>query len=295
MAAASLVCPVLSWSRCPASASISHFSPNSACTEPIILRSKDIFSKVNCSVAASHDAGAGSEGVSGTVAENDTILDPQGKDLLQLAIRAASIGDYWEVADTHCGAFLPNLGFPMDMILRLDRVVAMLGGFSLPNGRKRMCLVAVDGQFYEGLNHDGFSMGDFLFLAGKGVEKSASHQRHHERISGILTVDTLAEFLPRRKATGLCRSGIAYISNVAVRQRMRRKGIAKRLVQAAELVAVHWGCRSIALHCDMNNPAALALYLGAGYKLIRTPIGAKWPQPKAMSSSEFCLMMKYLP
>ena len=61
-----------------------------------------------------------------------------------------------------------------------------------------------------------------------------------------------------------CRTGIAYISNVAVREKFRRKGIAKHLVAKAESQARSWGCRAIALHCDLKNPAATKLYQGQG-------------------------------
>ena len=81
---------------------------------------------------------------------------------------------------------------------------------------------------------------------------------------------------------------------MAVKKKARRKGIARSLIQESEEVAISWGCRSIALHCDKNNPAAIGLYLGAGYKVVKTPPDAKWPEPKAISGSEFCLMLKYL-
>lgn len=249
----------------------------------------------DCNMTAPTNAGGGPENFSETLtADHDKSVKMHELGSLQVAIREADLQDYWEVADTHCGAFLPDLGFPMDMLLRFDRVVAMLGGFSLPIGRKRKCLVAVDGKTHAGLKRVGFSLGDLL-LAWTSFERGARHDLNVETILGIVTVDTVAEFLPRRKTTGLRRIGIAYISNVAVRQRVRRRGIAKKLVQEAELVATCWGCRSIALHCDVNNPGALALYSGAGYRLVKAPSGAKWPQPKPMSGSEFYLMMKRLP
>jgi len=90
------------------------------------------------------------------------------------------------------------------------------------------------------------------------------------------------------------RTGIAYISNVAVRERFRRKGIAKRLIAKAEAQARSWGCRSIALHCDLNNPGATKLYKGQGFKCIKVPDGASWPQPKTSPDIKFNFMMKLL-
>ncbi|KAE9445534.1 hypothetical protein C3L33_22568, partial [Rhododendron williamsianum] len=89
-------------------------------------------------------------------------------------------------------------------------------------------------------------------------------------------------------------TGIAYISNVAVRERFRRTGIAKRLVAKAEALARTWGCRAISLHCDLNNPGASKLYIGQGFKCVTVPEGANWPQPKTSPNIQFNFMMKLL-
>lgn len=84
------------------------------------------------------------------------------------------------------------------------------------------------------------------------------------------------------------------MSNVAVRERFRRKGIAKRLIAKAEAQARSWGCRSIALHCDLNNPGATNLYRSQGFKDTKIPEGAKWPQPRTSPDMQFNFMMKLL-
>ncbi|KAH9288197.1 hypothetical protein KI387_032314, partial [Taxus chinensis] len=192
-----------------------------------------------------------------------------------ILVREARPEDYWEVAETHCNSFFPDRGFPMDLVLRADRLVAMFAGFSLPSGCRKKCLVAIDERLTEE-NH----------LLESERPRKVDIEPHlclnGGRISGILTIDTVAEFLPRRGQLGLRRTGIAYISNVAVRPKRRRRGIARRLVIEAEALARSWGCRSMALHCDVNNPAALALYQRQGFRCIKVPIGAKWPQPKAV-------------
>lgn len=91
-----------------------------------------------------------------------------------------------------------------------------------------------------------------------------------------------------------CRTGVAYISNVAVRENFRRKGIAKKLIERAESYARSWSCRAIALHCDLENPVATMLYKGQGYKCVMVPEGAKWPQPRTSSDIRFNFMMKLL-
>lgn len=90
------------------------------------------------------------------------------------------------------------------------------------------------------------------------------------------------------------RKGIAYISNVAVRKRYRRKGIAKKLIMKAEAQARSWGCHAIALHCDTSNPGATKLYIGQGFRIIKVPEGANWPQPKTSPNVEFVFLMKLL-
>ncbi|KAH7351945.1 hypothetical protein KP509_19G021500 [Ceratopteris richardii] len=214
---------------------------------------------------------------------------PYAEQSFRVTVRQATITDYWGVADTHCGAFFPELVFPMDALLRLDRVVAMLGGLTLPVGCQRKCLVAVGGEI--GTND---LVNDSL-RGSQPFEKGLQDDLLLGSVLGVLTIDTLAEFLPRRKPTGSRRTGIAYISNVAVREVFRRKGIAKCLVQEAEAVASQWGCRAMALHCDKSNAGALALYQAAGYRVVKVPVDAKWPQPKPGSGSEFSLMFKLLP
>lgn len=92
----------------------------------------------------------------------------------------------------------------------------------------------------------------------------------------------------------ICRTEIAYISNVAVRESHRRKGIAKRLITKAEAQAKAWGCRAIALHCDIDNPGATKLYINQGFKCIKVPEGANWPHPKTAPGVQFNFMMKLL-
>ncbi|PKI56365.1 hypothetical protein CRG98_023250 [Punica granatum] len=199
---------------------------------------------------------------------------------------SARLEDCWEVAETHCSSFFPEYSFPLDFILRIDRILAMVVGFSVPSGCKRTCLVAVIGSSADEplLGNEDLRIGglDARFSLNKGY------------VAGILTVDTVADFLPRRGPLRQRRTGTAYISNVAVREKFRRRGIAKRLIAKAEAQARAWGCRSIALHCDLNNPGALKLYREQGFKCINVPEGAKWPQPKTSPDIKFNLMMKLL-
>ncbi|KAJ4760425.1 Acyl-CoA N-acyltransferases (NAT) superfamily protein [Rhynchospora pubera] len=194
----------------------------------------------------------------------------------EIVVREARFDDAWEVADTHCSSFYPNYTFPIDLLLRLNRFVGMVLGFSAPPGCMVSCLVAV--RCHE-LRFWGL---DAVFGFNRGY------------VAGVLTIDTLAEFLPRKGPFKHRRKGIAYISNVAVREGDRRKGIAKTLVAGAESLARSWGCRSIALHCDSENIAAVRLYKSQGFRCIRVPENAQWPEPRSIPGTHFNFMMKLL-
>ncbi|XP_021897833.1 uncharacterized protein LOC110814614 [Carica papaya] len=205
----------------------------------------------------------------------------------EIVVREARLEDCWEVAETHCSSFFPEYSFPLDFMLRIDRMVAMLSGFTTPPGCRRTCLVAVIGSSVD----ETFCLGSEDFKIG-GFDGKISLNKGY--VAGILTVDTVADFLPRKGPLRQRRTGIAYISNVAVRERFRRKGIAKRLIAKAEVLARSWGCRTIALHCDLNNPGATRLYKGQGFRSIKVPEGANWPQPKTSPDINFNFMMKLL-
>lgn len=205
----------------------------------------------------------------------------------EIVVREARIEDCWEVAETHCSSFFPEYSFPLDFALRIDRLVGMLFGFSVPSGCQRTCLVAVIGSSADDpllFWNEDFKIGGFdgKFGLNKGY------------VAGILTVDTVSDFLPRKGPLRQRRKGIAYISNVAVREKFRRKGIAKRLIAKAEAQAKSWGCRAIALHCDLKNPGATKLYKGQGFKCVKVPEGANWPQPRTSPDVEFDFMLKLL-
>lgn len=108
----------------------------------------------------------------------------------EILVREARIEDCWEVAETHCSSFFPDCSFPLDFVLRIDRLVGMLFGFSIPSGCKRTCLVAVTGSSGEDsfIGSDDFKIG--------GFEGKISLNKGY--VTGILTVDTVADFLPRK-------------------------------------------------------------------------------------------------
>ncbi|KAE8669205.1 Phosphoglucosamine mutase family protein [Hibiscus syriacus] len=109
----------------------------------------------------------------------------------EVVVREARLEDCWEVAETHCSSFFPGYSFPLDFVLRVNRLVGMLMGFSIPSGCRRTCLVAVIGGSVDGMfliGAEGFKVGGFdgRFSLNKGY------------VTGILTIDTVADFLPRK-------------------------------------------------------------------------------------------------
>ncbi|KAL1189013.1 GCN5-related N-acetyltransferase 4 [Cardamine amara subsp. amara] len=205
----------------------------------------------------------------------------------EIVVREARLEDCWEVAETHCSSFFPGYSFPLDVVLRVDRLMAMIMGFSIPPGCRRTCLVAVIGSSVD----ETISFGSDDFKIGAFDAKISLNKGY---VTGILTVDTVADFLPRKGPLRQRRTGIAYISNVAVRENFRRKGIAKRLIWKAEALAKNWGCRAIGLHCDLNNLGATKLYKDQGFRCIKIPEGATWPKPKTSPDTRFNFMMKLL-
>ncbi|KAL0452158.1 UNVERIFIED_CONTAM: hypothetical protein Slati_1193900 [Sesamum latifolium] len=63
----------------------------------------------------------------------------------EIVVREARIDDCWEVAETHCKSFFPEYSFPLDFVLRFDRLIGMLFGFSTPRAAKELAsLLPVD-------------------------------------------------------------------------------------------------------------------------------------------------------
>jgi len=58
-----------------------------------------------------------------------------------------------------------------------------------------------------------------------------------------------------------------YISNLAVKQAYRRRGIAGKLLTRCEHIAWEWGYRKLGLHVLADNYQARQLYLSRGYQV----------------------------
>lgn len=119
-------------------------------------------------------------------------------------------------------------------------------------------------------------------------------------LCGTVVVDTLGDFVPpkrRRMPNGTVREvrrpGIAYLSNLAVAPCSRRGGIGTLLVREAEQAAAQWGCRSVALHVDPGNTAAVEMYRRAGYRKVADQ--PQWQRILEGRSKPLALMLRVLP
>lgn len=58
-----------------------------------------------------------------------------------------------------------------------------------------------------------------------------------------------------------------YLSNLAVREGCRRRGVARKLLTASEQLALEWGFRELYLHVMADNRRARQLYQQMGYQV----------------------------
>jgi aminoglycoside 6'-N-acetyltransferase I len=79
------------------------------------------------------------------------------------------------------------------------------------------------------------------------------------RLGGFL------ELGERSVADGCDSSPVAYIEGWYVDADLRRSGVGKKLVSAAERYAIDMGRREIASDCVLNNDVSLAAHLALGY------------------------------
>ena len=89
----------------------------------------------------------------------------------------------------------------------------------------------------------------------------ANADRHQSPIAGTVEISLRTSFWSPRPQ-------YPYISNLAVKNIYRRRGIARQLLDRCEQVAQSWGYDGIQLHVLDRNNSAKHLYLDSGYKII---------------------------
>jgi ribosomal protein S18 acetylase RimI-like enzyme len=159
-----------------------------------------------------------------------------------VAVRSAQSKDLSDLADVLTDSFHPPSG-----IVRWVSPLLRLGIYEDLRNRLRStapnyaCLVAVDGP---ARNIDAY---DYL----------------------IGTIEVTL------RTTHLWQSRQAqhpYLSNLAVREEFRRRGVAQQLLTSCERIVLDWGFEDIYLHVLENNHAAKRLYFKAGYRLQQTEL-----------------------
>ncbi|KAI3434947.1 hypothetical protein D9Q98_003001 [Chlorella vulgaris] len=119
-------------------------------------------------------------------------------------------------------------------------------------------------------------------------------------LRGMVVLDNMGQALPPKRkempngtVREVPRTGIAYLSNLAVAPCTRRAGIGRTLICEAERVALSWGCRSVALHVDPSNTAAVEMYRRAGYRHVMDQ--PAWQRRLEGRSVPLSIMMRVLP
>lgn len=71
------------------------------------------------------------------------------------------------------------------------------------------------------------------------------------------------------EACGMPEGGeYAYVAGMAVEEEWRRRGVARAMLAACEVLARKWGLSAVVLHVFSDNAPALATYSAAGFELV---------------------------
>mmetsp|Transcript_7457 Transcript_7457/g.18976 ORF Transcript_7457/g.18976 Transcript_7457/m.18976 type:complete len:351 (-) Transcript_7457:432-1484(-) len=200
--------------------------------------------------------------------------------LPKITTSLAAISDFASIADLRLSVFTPY-GDPVRQRYRVRAREKMI--------ERRMkgatCIVArVDGEVARGgeamatagaaaamatLSGDPTSAAEAKSSAMQWAQGTTGNEEggsgSYDRIVGTLECST-HEFdrAPLRGYEG----ERFYVTEVAVAPHMRRRGVALKMIHAAEQVAVNRGVRVLYLHVDAHNDAAIRLYLRAGFQRV---------------------------
>lgn len=152
----------------------------------------------------------------------------------------------------------------------------LTNSFYPPSGWRRWCYPLLRLGIYEDLK-----------------QRLQNTQRHYRCLTAIATHPAHQEVLVGTVEMSCRRYSLwtfnqppqIYLSNLAVREDCRRRGVARRLLEAAEKQALTWGFRAIYLHVMADNMQARLLYQQAGYRVQRvdtTPWALILPQPQRL-------------
>lgn len=94
------------------------------------------------------------------------------------------------------------------------------------------------------------------------AKASNPHSMHGDHLVAIVELSPRSHHPLNRD-----RARYLYISNLAVRDTYRRRGVAKQLLLKCERIALAWGFQDLYLHVLENNYQARQLYHKLGYQL----------------------------
>ncbi len=186
-----------------------------------------------------------------------------------LQIRAAQLEDVNAIAEILADSFhtkdgllgwaypLLRLGIAEDVRNRLNN--------KAPHHR---CLVALDGT--------------------AKVETAGNLCSGGEILAGTLEIAVRPSTIP----WGNSHLRYPYLSNLAVRPKSRRQGIAAQLLLSCEQAVLEWGFHDIYLHVLENNHQARQLYFKLGYQLHR--VDNSWGN-RILGRPQQILLSKHLP
>jgi ribosomal protein S18 acetylase RimI-like enzyme len=104
-------------------------------------------------------------------------------------------------------------------------------------------------------------------------------------IDGKSTIVGTVEISVRKRVENSQRIKYVYISNLAVSQEFRRRGIGAELLEGCECIARAWEHSELFLHVMADNPAGRNLYRRSGYNSIgedRVWSIAFWKRPRRL-------------
>lgn len=150
-------------------------------------------------------------------------------------VRSAQVKDLPQVADVLTGSFYPSLGWRRCLypILRFS-IYEDLRQRLQNNQRYYRCLAA--------------------------ITPASSHDQNR-------VVGTVEMSYRRYSWRAFNEPQQIYLSNLAVQENHRRRGVARMLLQFAEQQALEWGFRNLYLHVMADNRRARQLYQQMGYEV----------------------------
>jgi ribosomal protein S18 acetylase RimI-like enzyme len=137
------------------------------------------------------------------------------------------------------------------------------------------CLVAVSRRFDS-------SLLDLASVDPSGIDPINTNGAEAEADRLVGTVELSVR---SRSFNPFLQTRYPYLSNLAVLAECRRQGVALKLLQTCERIALDWGFQEVYLHVLENNHQARRLYWKAGYRLKGihiTPLGFVLGRPRQL-------------